>query len=410
MLDLDKWQEILDTIGKNKLRTFLTGFSVAWGIFMLVILLGSGHGLSNGVQYQFRDDAVNSIWIRSGQTSLAHKGLQPGRSIQFTNEDYDDIINTVDGVEHGTGRFYIGGQVTVAYGSEYGDFDIRCTHPGHRYVENTLVTRGRFLNDLDIDRHRKVAVIGDLVRSGLFKDEDPIGKSLKINGIAFKVVGVFEDAGGEGEMQQIYLPISTAQRTFNGANRIRQMMVTTGTLPLEQTDAMTEEIHRKLAARHRFSTDDPRAVFVNNINERFEQFRVLMSRIRMFVWVIGVGTILAGVVGVSNIMMIVVRDRTKEIGVRKALGATPWSIVSLILHEAIFITGIAGYLGLILGVAVLELLAKNLPATEFFRNPAVDLPVAIYAPVLLVAAGAIAGLIPARRAAAVRPIEALRDE
>ena len=410
MIDLDKWQEILDTIGKNKLRTFLTGFSVAWGIFMLVILLGSGHGLSNGIQYQFRDDAVNSIWIRSGQTSLLYKGLQPGRRIQFTNEDYGEITRKVEGVEHSTSRFYISGDVMVSYRSEYGDFRVRCVHPGHRYVENTIITEGRFINDLDVERYRKVAVIGELVREGLFGDEPAIGKSLKVNGIAFKVVGIFEDVGNEGEMQQIYLPISTAQRTFNGSNRIAQMMVTTGDLPLERTQAMTDEIHRELAARHRFSMDDPRAVSVSNINERFEEFLTLMTRIRQFVWVIGIGTILAGIVGVSNIMMIVVRDRTKEIGIRKALGATPGSIVSLILQEAVFITAIAGYIGLILGVALLEVLAKNLPAAEFFRNPAVDLPVALWATLLLIAAGTLAGFIPARRAAHVRPIEALRDE
>jgi putative ABC transport system permease protein len=410
MFDLDKWQEILDTISKNKLRTFLTGFSVAWGIFMLIILLGSGNGLGNGIEYQFRDDAVNSIWVRPGQTSLAHAGLQPGRRIQFTSEDYDDVVETVAGVEHSTARFYISGEVTVTYGKEYGDFDVRCTHPGHRFVENTQVTRGRFLNDIDVDRYRKVAVIGDLVREGLFKEEDPLGKYIQINGVACKVVGVFQDAGGEGEMQQIYLPISTAQRTFNGANRIRQFMVTTGTLPLEETQAMSTAIHKKMAARHRFSLDDPRAIFVGNLNERFKQFADLMRNIRIFVWVIGIGTILAGVVGVSNIMMITVRDRTREIGVRKALGATPWSIVSLVLHEAIFITGLAGYLGLIGGVFLLEVLARKLPAAEFFRNPAVDLSVALWATAVLIAAGALAGLIPARRAALVRPIEALRNE
>jgi putative ABC transport system permease protein len=320
------------------------------------------------------------------------------------------MMRTVEGIEHGTDSFDVRGDVSVTYGSETGDFEVRCVHPGHRFVENTIVTQGRYLNRLDLEEFRKVAVMGELVRKGLFGDAPAIGKTINVNGIAFKVVGVFEDVGGEGEMQQIYLPITTAQRTFAGSNRINQMMVTTGTESLEKTQAMADRIRRDLANRHRFSLEDQRAVFVANLNEMYERVSNLLSGIRAFVWVIGIGTILAGVVGVSNIMMIVVRDRTKEIGVRKALGATPWSIVSLILQEAVFITGIAGYIGLILGVALLEVLSKNLPAAELFRNPSVDLRVAIYATVLLIVAGMLAGLIPARRAANVRPIEALRDE
>jgi len=409
VLDLDKWQEIMDTISKNKLRTFLTGFSVAWGIFMLIVLLGSGQGLSNGVQYQFRDDATNSMWIRSGQTSLPHKGLQPGRRIQFTNEDFDEIQRTVEGVEHITSRFYIGGATNVSYGKEHGSFDVRAVHPGHKFLENTIVTDGRFLNEHDLTEHRKTAAIGQLVEQALFKGRSGIGEYIKINGIAFKVVGTFEDIGGESEMEKIYLPITTAQRTFNGSNRVHQIMLTTGTASLEQTQAMSQEINRKLAQRHNFSLEDRRAVFIANINEAFARVMNLMTGIRLFVWLIGIGTILAGVVGVSNIMMIVVRERTKEIGVRKALGATPWSIVSLILQESIFITAVAGYIGLVLGVLVLELVSGQLNA-DFFRNPEVDLGIAIYATLLLVVAGTVAGMFPAVKAAKVRPIEALRDE
>jgi len=410
MLDLDKWQEIFDTIRKNKLRTFLTGFSVAWGIFMLIVLLGSGNGLSNGIEYQFRDDAVNSIWVRSGQTSLPHKGLQPGRSIQFTNDDHDEVRDTVDGVEHITSRFYLRGNVNVSYGSEYGGFDVRSVHPGHRYIENTIMTKGRFLNDLDIKEGRKVAVIGRLVEEALFKDDPAIGKNIKVNGIAFKVVGIFEDAGPESEMQKVYLPISTAQRTYNGANRVHQFMLTTGEAPVEETETTAEDIRKKLAQHHNFSLEDKRAVFVYNNNESFQQVLNLMAGIRLFVWVVGIGTILAGIVGVSNIMMIVVRERTKEIGIRKALGATPRSIIGLILQESVFITGFAGYIGLVLGVGTLELASKYLPEAGYFQNPDVDIRIAIYATILLVVAGTVAGLFPARKAAMIRPIEALRDE
>jgi len=408
MFDLDKWQEILDTISSNKTRTLLTGFSVAWGIFMLIILLGSGEGLSNGIRYQFRDDAINSVWVRSGQTSIPYKGLQPGRRIRFTNEDTNGLDH-VDGVEYTTARFYIGGNVRVSYGSESDSFDVRSVHPGHLHVENTIMTRGRFINELDIKEHRKVAVIGKLVKAALFGDQPAIGKDIKVNGIAFKVVGTFEDAGGEGEMRQIYLPITTSQRAFNGGNRVHQFMFTTGDADLEKTKAMAEQVRQDLSRRHTFSLEDRRAVFIYNNNENFARFISLMDGIRTFIWVIGIGTILAGVVGVSNIMLITVRERTKEIGVRKALGATPWSVVSFILQESVLITGVAGYLGLVTGVALLEFLSEKLKA-DYFRSPEVDLPIAIYATLLLVLAGTVAGLFPAIKAARIRPIEALRDE
>ena len=410
MFDLDKWQEILSTIRQNKLRTFLTGFSVAWGILILVVLLGSGTGLANGIEYQFRDDAVNSIWVRSGQTSLPHKGLQPGRRIQFTNADHSEVNREINGVEYISSRFYPRGELRVTAGTLDSTFDIRSVHPDHQHLEKTIVTEGRFLNDLDIEQHRKVAVIGVRVEEALFGTESALGRYIQINGIPFRVVGLFRDTGAESEEEKIYLPISTAQRIFNGANRVSMFMLTTGELPLEATQEMSEEIGTLLAQRHHFSPEDKRAVFVHNSNEFFQRFVDLISGIRVFVWVIGIGTILAGVVGVSNIMMIVVKERTKEIGVRKALGATPRSIVSLIMQEAVFITGIAGYIGLVLGVVLLELGGQYLPESEFFLNPGVDFRLALSATALLVAAGAMAGLVPAYRAARVKPVVALKDE
>jgi putative ABC transport system permease protein len=410
MFDVDTWQEILDTIRANKLRSFLTGFSVAWGIFMLIVLLGSGEGLGHGVEYQFRDDAINSIWIRPGQTSIPYKGLQSGRRIQFTNDDHKDIKTGVNGVEHITSRFYIQGDVRVRYRDKTGSFDVRSVNPGHLYLEKTIMTDGRFLNELDIREYRKVAVIGAKVKDALFKDDVAIGKDIEINGIAFKVVGEFRDDGPEHETEKIYLPISTSQRAFGGANRIAQIMLTTGQAPIEQTGAMAENIHERLATHHVFSMEDPRAVDVSNNNEEFERVQQVLTAIRVFVWIIGIGTILAGVVGVSNIMMITVRERTREIGVRKALGATPGSIISLVLQESILITAVAGYLGLVLGIFVLEVVSKSLPSSGFFQNPGVDLVLAIEATLLLVVAGGVAGFIPAHRAASIRPVEALRNE
>jgi len=410
VFDLDTWQEIVATLRQNKLRAFLTGFSVAWGIFMLVVLLGSGTGLAHGIEYQFRDDAINSVWVSSGQTSVPYKGLRPGRDVQFTNADHDELSSQVDGVEHITSRFYASGELNVTYGSEFGSFDIRSVHPDHQYLEKTQVTEGRFLNDLDIAERRKVATIGVLVAEALFGKQPPIGRYIEINGIPFRVVGVFEDEGGEGEMSKIYLPISTAQRTFNGADRVSQIMYTTGDADLAASQRMVEDTRDRLADRHDFAPDDARAVFIRNNAEFFQQFIGIMAGIRLFIWVIGIGTLLAGVVGVSNIMMIVVKERTREIGVRKALGATPGSVLGLILLESVLITSVAGYIGLVLGVGVLEAVGSRLPETSFFLDPSVDLRVAVAATVLLVVAGTLAGLVPARRAAGIPPVEALRHD
>ena len=411
MFDLDKWQEIFHTIRKNKLRTFLTGFSVAWGIFMLMILLGSGNGLENGVKSEFQGDAVNRLWITQGQTTLPYKGMKPGRRIQFTNEDYESAKNNVDGIEYISGRFNIFQNTTVSYENEYGTYDIVCCHPDYGYVENLEVTNGRFLNDLDINDSRKSTAIGRIVKEALFKDEPAVGKYIKVSGVPFKVVGVFSDIGGERDERRVYLPVSTAQVVFNNGNRITNFNMTTQEGTVEESRRMVDQIRKDLSARHNFDPEDLRAVNIFNNVEQYKQFLDLFAAIRLFIWIIGTGTIIAGIVGVSNIMMIVVKERTKEIGVRKALGATPFSIISLILQESVLITAFAGYVGLMLGVGLMELISPIFENSDtFFKNPGVDLKVAISATVLLVVAGAVAGFIPARKAASIKPIEALRDE
>jgi len=410
MFALDTLQEILDTVRKNKLRTLLTGFSVAWGILMLVVLLGSGQGLVHGVEYGFRDDATNSIWMRSGQTSLPYRGMRPGRTVQFTNEDHETIVSSIPGVEHITSRFFIRGNLTVAYKGQTSSYNVRSVHPDHQYLEKTIVTQGRFINDLDIAEFRKVAVIGDRVQAQLFKGAAAMGEYIEVNGIPFRIVGVFRDEGSEGEAETIYLPISTAQRTYNGANRVAMIMMTVGDATVDESKAIATDLRNRIAERHEFDPEDPRAVSISNAVEDFQRFVNLMGGIRAFIWVIGIGTLLAGVVGVSNIMMIAVRERTKEIGIRKALGATPWSVMGLVLQEAVLVTAFAGYFGLVAGVAVLELMARSIKGSDFFKNPEVDFGMAVSATVLLIVAGGIAGFIPARRAAAVRPVEALRDE
>ncbi len=414
MFDLDKWQEIFHTISKNKLRTFLTAFSVAWGIFMLILLLGFGTGFHNGVIWQFRDDATNSIWIRPGQTSIPYNGLKPGRNIRLTNEDFDAISQQVNGVEHITSRFYLSGEFTVRYKDKYSSFNVRACHPDHKYLENTIVIEGRFLNELDIREKRKVTAIGTQIVETLFEQEDPIGKWIDVNGIKYKVVGIYDDHGGENEVRNIYIPISTAQMAYGGGNRVHQIMFTTGDATVAESKQMEAQLLNVLTRRHNFSPEDERAIRIQNSVEFFQKFMDLFAGIKLFLWVVGFGTIIAGIVGVSNIMLIVVRERTREIGLRKALGATPRSIIGLFLQESILITLVAGYSGLVFGIGLVELInwaMINFNAQpEFFRHPEIDLVTAISATLMLVFAGVMAGFFPARKAARVSPIEALRDE
>ena len=410
MLDIDSWQEIFGTIKKNKLRTFLTGFSVAWGIFMLIILLGSGKGFENGVKKQFAGDAVNSIWVYSGRTSMAYKGFKPGRIIRFTNKDYNDTKRKIKQVEYISSRYGIGGSHSIAYKDKYGAFDIVTVHPDTKFLEMVNIKKGRFVNNIDIKEYRKITVISSIVKEALFDENvEAIGKFINVNNIPFKVVGVFEDEN-ERDNSRVYLPISTAQKVFNGQNRIRNLAFTTKNVSPKQSKKLAEKVRAQFAARHKFNKEDKSAIFINNNIDNFRQANNLFTGISLFIWIIGIGTIIAGIVGVSNIMIIVVKERTKEIGIRKAIGATPQSIINQILLEAILITGIAGYFGLVFGVGLLLLISSNLKGTEFFLNPQVDFRIAVSATLLLIFSGALAGYFPAKRASKIKPIVALRDE
>lgn len=410
MFDLDKWQEIFATIGKNKLRTFLTGFSVAWGIFMLIILLGSGNGLENGVRQEFKDDATNSIWINPGVTTMAYKGLKPGRRIQFTNEDHE-AVKGLPNVEYISGRFNIWENTTISYKDQYATYDIIAIHPDYAHLERLQVKTGRFLNEIDIRDFRKTVALGEVVERELFKEENAVDQYVMVAGIPFKVVGVFTDPGGDRDLNRVYIPISTAQRVFNRGNEVNRISLTVGEATTEQSNLTVEAIRKELATRHTIHPEDNRAVFIWNTLEQYMQFIKLFASIRVFIWIIGIGTLIAGIVGVSNIMIVVVNERTKEIGIRKALGATPLAIISMILLESILITSFAGYIGMVAGVGLLELVSPYFAEGEnFFMNPEVDLRVAVMATCVLVAAGTMAGFIPARKAAAIKPIEALRNE
>lgn len=409
MFDLDKWQEIFETISKNKLRTILTGFSVAWGIFMLIILLGSGYGLENGVRQEFAGDAVNYLSINGGVTSKAYKGMKPGRRIQFENEDHD-ILAGLTNVDMSSDRSRLWQIATINYKSQYGTFDVFAISPEYRYVEDIIMIDGRFLNQKDQDETRKVAALGRLVYEELFKGEPAVDQYVNVGGVPFKVVGVFNDPGSDRDLQRIYIPTSAGQRVFGMGERVNSVQLMLGDASVEESYQTVEEVKSSMSEKFKFDPQDTRALFIYNSIENYQQFMDLFASIRLFIWFIGIGTIIAGIVGVSNIMMIVVKERTKEIGVRKALGATPWSIVSLILQESIMITAFAGYIGLVLGVGLLELIAGNFQGDSYFANPEVNINVALGATAILIVAGALAGFVPARKAASVKPVIALRDE
>lgn len=410
MFDRDKWQEIFATIAKNKLRTFLTAFSVMWGIFMLVILLGASTGFRNGIVAIFSRRAINSIWVHRGRTQMAYKGMQPGRRISYRSSDLHSVFNTVPGIDHKSGRYRMWG-VEIVRGKAHGNDPISGIDPDYYSIGNLKLQEGRFINQLDLDLHQKMAVISNLSASEYFPNrEDPIGKYLRIMNVPFRVVGVYKADPSDWEKRTVYVPISTAQRTFGRRDTVDDFAVTTGSLPLENTDIMTSKIKNVLYRNHQINPKDENAIYIHNNNEEFHKYMLVVSGVRIFIWIIGIFTIIAGVVGVSNIMNVVVKERTKEIGIRKSLGASPASIVAMIIQEAVFITAIAGYIGLVLGVYTLHKASQLIGQQPAFQNPEINFKLAIATLIILVVAGGLAGLFPAMKAARVRPIEALRDE
>lgn len=405
---MDRFVEILQALDRNRTRTMLTALAVAWGIFMLVLLLAAGTGLENAVAYEFRDDATNSLWVRRGQTSVPYKGHRPGRRVRFTNADFERI-KRLPGVEYITSRYYLWGEFTIRYEGRHGSFDVRSCHPDHQHLEKTIITSGRFLDDLDLAERRKVTVIGQEVSNHLFRGEDPLGKWVDIKGIAYRVVGVFQDEGGLNELRKVYIPISTAQAAYGGGDQVHAIMFTVGDLSVEESHILEEQVRQQLASVHNFSPDDPRAVRIRNTLEAMQKVTQTFTVIRSFLWIVGLGTVAAGVVGVGNILLVSVAERTGEIGVRKALGATPARVVAEIIQEAVLLTSVSGYLGLVAGVVVVEVVNRFLPDNDYLRNPEVDLGIAFAAIAVLVVAGVLAGLIPAWRAARIDPAHAIRE-
>lgn len=415
-IDLDKWQEIFSMLRRNRLRTLMTAFGVFWGIFILVILLAFGVALESGAKKTMPDFASSQLYVWGGRTTLPFQGMQPGRNIGFDLGDHA-TIEALPGVEHVAPRISLGGYRSannVSRGAKTGAFTVMGDFPQWHAIQPFEFYEGRFINDFDIRDRRKVVVLGEQAYEMLFEPgESVIGKSLLIRGVYFRVVGRVHStrSGGAADRDAatVYIPFTTFQRSFNQGDRVGWFAMTAA--KGYSSSALHTAIKDSLKARKKVHPADTQAIQGYNAAEKAEQASNLFGGIRLFMWFVGLATLFAGVLGVSNIMVIVVRERTKEIGVRKALGATPRSIITLVLQESVTLTVMAGYLGLVAAVGLTEFVGNMLEGTDIpLGRPEVDFAVAVSATIVLVIAGAIAGFIPARQAAAVHPVKALRAE
>jgi putative ABC transport system permease protein len=410
MFSRDRWLEIFDSIKKNKLRTFLSGFTVALGILIFVVLFGFGNGLDNTFDKFFKDDALNTMWVRSGRTSKPYMGYKANRRIEFDNKDLEDISSQF--------AFYIEGitpRITesgdVGYKLKSNNYSIRGVAPSHQKNEMTIMMQGRFINGLDVKNKERNVVIGRLVKQDLFGDEDAIGKFVSGGGRSWKVIGVYQDDGGDNEERIVYTPYTTLQLIQKNTDKLGQIIISyKPEIGYGGAVAFEKQLKKYLKQKKFIDPTDPRGIFIrsaaSDLKEN-DQFKSALSSIILFV---GIGTLLAGIIGISNIMVFVVKERTKELGIRKAIGATPGSIIGMILQEAIFITSISGYVGLLAGIGILKLVGNTLEEDYYITDPYVDLNTAIFATFLLIIFGAFAGYIPAKRAAKIKPIEALTDK
>ena len=413
--DLDRWQEIWITITHNKSRSVLTAFGVFWGMFMLVVMVGAGVALERGMNSQIEGFATNSCFIWAERTSEPYKGFKKGRVWNMTNEDIPAILSYTPEIQYiAPVLFGNSGTNNVTRNDKSGTFHVKGNVPQYNQIDESKLIYGRYINDIDIQEQRKVCVIGERVYEVLFPTkENPIGKNIQVNGIYFQVVGVsrhLSDVNIGGDAQEtVVLPFSTMQQTFNQGNIIHFMAVTAK--PGIQVSVIENKIKTVLKARNNIAPPDKTAVGSMNIEDQFTMFLYLGIGISVLIWFVGLGTLIAGGIGISNIMMVTVRERTKEIGIRRALGATPSNIISQILSESIILTLLAGMAGLMVGVGMLHLVGMALSqGDQFFKDPQISFAVAIVSFFIMIIIGTLAGFLPAKRAMNIKPIEAIREE
>lgn len=421
MFDLDLWKEIVSALKKNRMRSFMTAFGVFWGIFMLIIMSGAGRALENGVMDGIKAFASNSAFFWTEPTSKPYEGFQRGRRWNYKNTDIEYIRANISDVEYLSPRLFGGrsydGDNTIR-GRKTGAFNVFGDYPDFFKIDPWTPVKGRLINEIDILQNRKVCIIGDRVVEVMFEeDEDPIGEYLKINGVYFQVVGVVHpetrvNIGGGRKEETIIIPFTTMQKTYNHGDVVHFFSVTSDPgVPVSKVENRLKEL---LKERHHIAPDDLQAIGSFNIEVEWVKYMGLFNGIQILTWIVGIGTLLAGVIGVSNIMLVIIKERTQEIGIQRAIGATPGKVITHIVAESVFLTVMAGYIGLALGVGLLELLnfALQQGAEDqiFFRNPEISFQMATAALAVLVVSGIFAGLIPARRAVSIKPIDAIRDE
>ena len=416
---MDTLYEILSTFRKNKLRTALTGFAVAWGIFMLIVLLGAGNGLMNGMKNNFEGRAINFVKIWPGRTSIPHQGLKVGRNIRFEMDDLDylknqfsDIISTIVPQVTSWNR-------TVSFGANYSVIELDGLYPEHAIIDGYRISQGngRFINQHDINERRKVVILHPQIATVLFPNQDALGQFVRIDQILFQVVGIFDEPEFGQQTRGLIIPFTTAREVFNVGFWIRSIaMIVEGLTTKEQNEKFNEDLKKALAQKKQFSPNDNNAVWIWNRYENYLQTNMIMNVLSIAIWIIGLFTLISGIVGVSNIMLISVKERTKEFGIRKAIGASPASILKVVVLESIIITAVFGYIGMFLGIGLTEGINAMMEAQQsagggddmqVFTNPTVDLGIAIGATLTLVIAGTLAGFFPARNAVLIKPVTAL---
>jgi len=413
---LDTWLEVWEVVRRNRLRTLLTMGGVFWGMFMLLLMAGFGKGLERGVANSLGGRSSNAVFVWAQRTSLAYRGMSPGREVDFKNADLPAIRNEVSGIEVLVPRMQLGGFRTrneIIGNGKTGAFQVMGDAPELKRIQPMSIRSGRFINPLDMEQERKVAVVGAQVAKEFWGEIDPVGDSIQCNGVWFRVVGVFDSrqSGDTGERAEntIHIPFATFQRAFNIGDSVGWIALTGQ--PDASAVALEKEVRQLLAKRHRIHPEDEPAIGSYNAEEEWRQLQATFAGIRLFVVIVGSFTLLSGVVGVSNILLVTVRERTSELGLRRALGATQGQVVRMILREAMVLVGVAGYAGLVIAVAFLELSRWLIGADNpTLGNPQVELELVLISGICLVFAGALAAWVPARRAAAISPVEALRAE
>ncbi|CAI8163024.1 MAG: putative ABC transporter permease YknZ [Polaribacter sp. SA4-10] len=409
MFDLDRWREIFQSINKNRLRSVMSGFTVAFAILLFTLLFGIASGLGNFFKEAFADDAKNLLFFRAGRTTKPYKGLQTGRKVQLKNTDYNYVTEEyTDNIQYKTAK--INKNLTIKYENEASNYGVKAVHPDYQFLEKIILYEGRFLNERDLKLKSKVIVIGRLIKKDLFGEKLALGKRVNVNGSSFLIVGIFSDENTDRE-SEAYIPLTTNQMMYGSNDFIDQINL--GYNPKLSTDAAIafgKKVERDMRKKLNIHPDDQSALSVRNMAEANKFVGIIMLALYLIIAFIGSGTLIAGIIGISNIMIFVIKERTKEFGIRKALGAKPSSIVGMVVQESVLITTLSGYLGLSLGTYILSFIGNSLEEKYFIKDPSVSPTIVIGATILLIISGLIAGYIPAKRAASIKPIEALRAD